>query len=226
MGEINDMKVLVVSPHPDDETLGAGGTIMRLISEGHKVYWLNMTCIKPNQKCFSKEMIEKREIQLKEISEYYFFSKIYHLNLPTTELDNCNANDVIGRITEIMHEVRPQLLILPDYNDAHSDHKKTFEWCYVCSKNFRFPFIKQIMTMEILSETDFGRPEAPFTPNYFVDISDFMEKKIKAMQIYDTELGNPPFPRSLENIKALATTRGATAGVRYAEAFRLVKYVV
>lgn len=82
------------------------------------------------------------------------------------------------------------------------------------------------MTMEIVSETDFGRPQNPFLPNYFVDITDFMEQKIEAAKIYDTELGETPFPRSVENIKALATIRGAAAGVKYAESFRLIKYII
>lgn len=80
--------------------------------------------------------------------------------------------------------------------------------------------------MEILSETDFGRPEMPFYPNYFVDISNYIEKKIEALKIYDTEMGRHPFPRSEENIKALAVLRGAMAGVPYAEAFRLIKKIV
>ncbi len=77
--------------------------------------------------------------------------------------------------------------------------------------------------MEILSETDFGRPEHPFVPNVYVDITDYMDKKMEALRIYDTEMGKPPFPRSEENVRALATVRGAMAGVRFAEAFRLVK---
>lgn len=79
--------------------------------------------------------------------------------------------------------------------------------------------------MEIISETDFGRPEKPFVPNIFVDITEHMEQKIEALRIYHTEMGEPPFPRSEENVRALATVRGAMAGVRYAEAFRLVKCI-
>ena len=219
------MNVLVVSPHPDDETLGAGGTILRLMAEGNSVSWLNITGIAGNSK-FSKEIIKKREIQLKNVEEFYQFQRVFHLNLPTTKLDNYDSVEAIDRISEIFQDVTPQCIILPDYNDAHSDHKKVFEWCYACSKVFRFPYIKQIMTMEIVSETDFGRPQNPFLPNYFVDITDFMEQKIEAAKIYDTELGETPFPRSVENIKALATIRGAAAGVKYAESFRLIKYII
>ena len=218
------MNILVVSPHPDDETLGAGGTIWRFLDEGHNVYWLNVTSMGGN-KNFTQQIIECREQQLVKIEEFYGFDKVYHLNFPTTELEKIDSSEAIGRISEIIKEVRPKVLILPDYNDAHSDHMRVFDWCYACAKTFRYPFIKQVMTMEILSETEFGRPNNPFVPNFFVDISKYMNKKIEAMKIYDTELGEFPFPRSIKNIEALAMLRGAMCGVRYAEGFRLIKMI-
>ena len=80
---------------------------------------------------------------------------------------------------------------------------------------------------ETLSETEFGitLPENVFMPNYFVDISDHMEGKLALMEVYESELGEHPFPRSLDNIKALAHFRGASVGVKYAEAFQLLKYI-
>ena len=217
------MKILVVSPHPDDETLGAGGTILRLTAEGNEVFWLNITQM--TEAKFSKEMIERRKAQLEKIENFYGFSKVYHLNMPTTELDNADSTKAIDMIGAVIGEVKPETLILPDYNDVHSDHKRVFEWCYSCSKVFRYPYIKKILTMEIVSETDFSGLDA-FFPNYFVDITDYIEDKIQALRVYDTEMAAPPFPRSEENVRALATVRGAMAGVRYAEAFRLIKCII
>jgi LmbE family N-acetylglucosaminyl deacetylase len=81
--------------------------------------------------------------------------------------------------------------------------------------------------METLSETEFSlsTKEDSFIPNVFVDISDYMNKKIEAMKMYEGEMGSHPFPRSERNIKALATYRGATAGCEYAESFMLIKEV-
>ncbi len=219
------MRILVVSPHPDDETLGAGGTMVRLQAEGNEIFWLNVTTVKGNNK-FSSEVIEKRDKQLRAIENFYKFSGIYHLDLPTTELENVDSAKAIDVIGSIVRKTEPEMLILPDYNDAHSDHKKVFDWCFACTKIFRFPSIKQIMTMEIISETDFGGPENPFVPNYYVDITEYLEDKIEAMKIYDTELGTHPFPRSVDSIRALATIRGVAAGVKYAEAFRMIKQIV
>lgn len=219
------MRTLVVSPHPDDETLGAGGTILRFLSEGNEVFWLNVTQMSNINK-FPQNMLEKRKKQLKEIEKFYCFSGVYHLNMPTTELENIASDKAIDMIGEVYKEVEPEILILPDYNDVHSDHKRVFDWGYACSKVFRFPSIKQIMTMEIISETEFGGPRNPFIPNYYIDITNYMDKKIQAMEIYNTELGQFPFPRSIENIKALAMLNGARCGVKYAEAFRLIKCII
>lgn len=213
----------MVSPHPDDETLGAGGTILRHISEGNQVFWLNITTI-PNNGRYPQNMIDRRKAQLEEIEKFYGFSEVHHLSMPATELDNMDSVNAIDAISTVIKEIKPEAMILPDYNDVHSDHKRVFEWCYSCSKVFRYPYIRQIFTMEILSETDFGGIDA-FFPNYFVDITPFLERKIQALRIYDTEMDIPPFPRSEENVRALATIRGSMAGVRYAEAFRLIKSI-
>lgn len=218
------MNVLVVSPHPDDETLGAAGTIFRLKAQGNSVSWLNITGMSSDM--FTEEQIYIRKQQIEQIAGFYGFVDVCHLNLSTTKLDQYISADVISQISDYIKKIKPEMLILPDYNDAHSDHRCVFEWCYACTKIFRYPYITTVLTMEIVSETDFGNPVAPFTPNYYVDITDYMEKKVNAMKIYQTEMGMHPFPRSEEHIRALALIRGVSAGCRYAEAFRLVKCIV
>lgn len=80
---------------------------------------------------------------------------------------------------------------------------------------------------ECISETEFAPalPEKVFQPNYFVDISDYFSKKVSIAEVYASEFGKHPFPRSIRNMEALATFRGAYAGVEYAEAFQLLKYI-
>lgn len=219
------MNILVVSPHPDDETLGAGGLLLKNNKEGGSSSWLNITSIE-NDDRFSIEIQEKRASEIKKINEYFGFKRSFNLKYQTTRLDEINDTEAIGRISEIILEVQPDTIILPDFNDAHRDHEIVFNWCFACTKVFRYPFIKRIMTMEILSETDFGKPLNYFNPNFFVDISEFMNGKIEAMKIYESELGEPPFPRSEENIRALGTLRGGQAGFRYAEGYKLIKYIM
>lgn len=82
--------------------------------------------------------------------------------------------------------------------------------------------------METLSETEFSpsTKEDSFIPNVFVDISQYMDKKIKIMEHFKSELAPHPFPRSERNLRALATFRGATSGCEYAESFVLLKEIL
>jgi len=116
---------------------------------------------------------------------------------------------------------------LPFKSDVHSDHRKIFEAAYSCTKSFRYPFIKKIYMMEVLSETEFAlsTKDDSFVPNVFVNISDYIDKKVEAMNVYKSEIDSHPFPRSEENIRALATYRGATSCCNYAESFMLIKEV-
>ena len=118
-------------------------------------------------------------------------------------------------------------IYFPFKGDAHSDHKYIFDAAYSCTKSFRYSFIKKIYMMEVLSETEFAisANDSGFIPNVFVDISRYIDKKIKIMNVYESELGKHPFPRSEKNLRALATFRGATSGCDYAESFMLLKEI-
>jgi len=218
------MNILVVSPHPDDETLGAGGSLFKLKEQGNKLYWLNITDVS-REDGYDPEFIAKRRQQIADIYEKFEFEKMFNLKMSPTKLSSYPQEQLIDRIAGVFDEVKPAWLLLPDYNDAHSDHKCVFEACYACSKVFRRSFIKRILTMEIISETDFGKPYDVFKPNLYMDITDYFSRKIEAVSIYDTELGKPPFPRSLEAVRVQALRRGIEAGVMYAEAFRVLKEI-
>ena len=174
---------------------------------------------------YTEEQILTRKKQIKQIKDYFCFNDFYDMGLKPAHLESYEAGEVIGRIGKYIQDIKPNWIILPDYNDAHSDHKVVFEWCFSCTKVFRCPSINKITTMEIISETDFGKPYNPFIANYFINISEFMEKKLEAIEIYKSELGEHPFPRNKEAIKANGILRGVNAGVLYAEAFRLIKSI-
>jgi len=218
--------VVVVSAHPDDEVLGAGGTLLKHVQNGDKVFWIVTTSIIEN-KIFTKERVESREQEIRKVEESIGIEKTFLLRYPTMSLSSRSVIEMVGDISEIFKDVQPETIYCVNRSDAHSDHRVTFDAVMACTKSFRYPFIKKVLMYECLSETEFAPalPEKAFMPNYYVDISDFMEYKIKAMKIYDSELGEHPFPRSIENIKALATYRGASVGVKYAEAFQLIKYI-
>lgn len=221
------MNILVISPHPDDETLGAGGTILRHKSRGDKVYWLNITNMK-EEYGFNPEKVSKRKAEIDKVIAEYKFDGYFDLGLKPAGLDEYGKNYLTDEITKIVSEVKPNTVILPFMNDIHTDHKVLFEAAFSCTKIFRHEYVKRVMMMEILSETDFVAADdemETFAPNYFVDISDQMEKKIEIMKLYDGEINEHPFPRSERSIKALGTLRGAQSGCEYAEGFKVVKFV-
>ncbi len=218
------MNVLIVSPHMDDETIGAGGTILKYIDSGEKVYWLNISNTK-EEYGFSKEICKRREEQYLEIKNKLKITDAVDLKLKPARLEAYDSGKAIEEIGAYINKIKPEVIITTNPGDVHSDHATVFSWVKAFSKSFRNPWLKKFLLMEVVSETDFSVSRNPFFPNYFVDISDFMEKKIDAVNVYKEEIGHHPFPRSAENIRALALHRGAIAGVKYAEAFMILREI-
>uniref|UniRef100_UPI00404803DE PIG-L deacetylase family protein n=1 Tax=Algoriphagus sp. TaxID=1872435 RepID=UPI00404803DE len=218
--------ILVISAHPDDETLGVGGTILKHVANGDKVYWLIVTNVFENQG-FSKERVESRQKEIREVEKLFGILKTFLLNYPTMTLSSSSLIKMVPDISNIFMEIQPEIIYTLNRSDAHSDHRIIFDAVMACTKSFRYPFIKQILMYECISETEFAPAlaEKAFLPNYFVDISNYLIKKNEIMKVFKSEIAEHPFPRSLDNIRALAHFRGASVGVQYAEAFQLLKYI-
>lgn len=218
--------IVVISAHPDDETLGVGGTILKHVENGDNVYWLIVTNVFENQG-FSKERVESRQKEIKEVENLFGISKTFLLDYPTMTLSSSSLIKMVPEISYIFMEVQPEIIYTLNRSDAHSDHRVIFDAVMACTKSFRYPFIKQILMYECISETEFAPAlaEKAFLPNYFVDITNYLDTKNEIMKVFESEIAEHPFPRSLENIRALAHFRGASVGVQYAEAFQLLKYI-
>ena len=222
-----DMKrnVLFVSVHPDDETLGCGGTILKHKENGDTINWLNITDVDNNHPFgFSPEMVMTRQLTIEKVKRTYEFSKFINLKFYTQLLDTKGLSSLMKEISEAIKEIQPDTLYIPNRSDVHSDHRISFQAIYPCTKNYRYPFIKSILMYETLSETEFAPAlaENAFIPNTFVDITDYIDTKIEIMKIYETEIMPDPLPRSAHAIKGLAAFRGSRIGVKYAEAFMCI----
>ncbi len=218
--------VSIITPHPDDETLGCGGTILKHGTRNDVLHWIIVTAMTEKQG-YPLQAIRQREKEINRVSELYGFTSVHNLHLPTAELDTIPRADIVATLGRLLNEIRPDTLYLPNRSDVHSDHRIVFDAAWSCCKAFRYPFIKRVLMYETLSETDLVSPLAgnAFLPNSFNDISDFLQRKLEIMREYGGEIKDHPFPRSEQNVRALATLRGATAGVDYAEAFVLLKEV-
>lgn len=218
-------KILIVATHPDDETYGAGGLMLKRKQEGNLIYVLNMTNMSLDSG-FSQEQVDMRNLEIERMIQSYSLDGYYNLNLKPAMLETYSYNDLIGKVSSVFKIVQPDTVILPYTHDVHTDHRVTFDVCYSCTKSFRYPFIKKVLMMETPSETDFSMCQSTFSPNYFVDISEYMDEKVKIAKIFKSEIGEHPFPRSERNMRAYGTVRGAVAGVESAEAFVLLKEIV
>ena len=217
------MKTIVIAPHPDDEVLGVGGTLLRRKAEGAKVAWLIVTAISV-QSGWSEEKVKQRADEIKRITELFGFDEVFTLNFSTTQLDRVPMSDLVAGISEVFRSFKPEEVFVPHPSDVHTDHRVVFDAAASCTKWFRHPSVKRVLAYETLSETDFGLgTDQGFRPNVFLDIEPFLEDKLRAMDIYASELGSFPFPRSHEAIRALATLRGVASGFKAAEAFELLR---
>jgi len=216
-------KTLVVAPHPDDEVLGVGGTLLRRKAEDVKVAWLIVTTISA-ELGWSKEKVKQRADEVKRVTELFGFDEVFTLNFSTTQLDRVPMSDLVAGISEAFRSFQPEEVFVPHPSDVHTDHRIVFDAAASCTKWFRYPSVKRVLAYETLSETDFGLcTDQGFRPNVFVDIEPFLDDKLRAMDIYESEMGVFPFPRSHEAIRALATLRGAASGFKAAEAFELLR---
>jgi len=218
--------VLVVAPHPDDETLGCGGALLRHKSRGDSVHWLIVTAMDSAR--FSAERIERRSREIDQVASAYGFTSTTCLQFPASRLDEVPCNELVAAIGAVVGKLQPEEIYLPFPGDAHTDHRAVYSAAAAVTKWFRYPFVKRVLACEIVSETDFGlAPDGlAFRPNSYVDISAWLDKKIAIMRLYEGEMGEHPFPRSEVAMRALASLRGAQSGFAAAEAFMLLKEIV
>ena len=220
-------QVIAIAPHPDDETLGCGGTLLRHRHDGDDIHWLVVTGMTAGE-MFTPERVASRAIEISNVASSYKFKSVNQLNLPPTCLDTLPMGDLVAAIKMVFQRINPEIIYLPYRGDVHTDHKAVFDAAASCTKWFRQPSVKRVMAYETLSETEFGinPDDRGFRPNVFTNIDKFIDEKLDILGLYDGEIGNPPFPRSIEAVRALATVRGASAGCSAAEAFMLLREII
>ncbi|MCA1369668.1 PIG-L family deacetylase [Bradyrhizobium sp. BRP14] len=219
-------RTLVVAPHPDDEVLGAGGTIARLASEGEEVFVAIVTEGKPPS--FDPAQTASIQAEAAEAHRALGVKETVWLRLPAAQLAETAHAIVNGALLELVSRLSPQTVLVPFVGDMHMDHQLTFTSALVACRPHQAEFPKLILAYETLSETNWNAPylSPGFLPNVFIDITGHLEAKLEAMQLFASQLRQPPHERSIATLRALATLRGATVMTQAAEAFVLVRQVV
>ena len=223
------MKILVFAPHPDDEIIGCGGTMARYITEGNEVYVCVVTSPKPpvydDKVAVEKGWPHLIYPEIKASHDKLGITETIFLQFPCVLLENEPRNVINGKIGQVIQNIKPELVFIPHFGDIQKDHTIVSEAVMVGVRPKYAHVPQYVYSYECLSETEWNVPHSTnaFIPNTFIDITEFLPKKIEAMSCFISQLGQFPNPRSLEAIQALAKLRGSTAGFMAAEAFSLIR---
>lgn len=234
------MRILVIVAHPDDEILGAGGTMLKHSKNGdyvkviilatgitsrRKSNYTNSSDYKMNSN-ESKNM--EKEIRLlrsnaKKACKTLNVSKTEFYDLPDNEMDSIPLLRIVKIIEKEIEKEKPDRIYTHHYGDLNIDHRLCYNACLTACR----PVSKKtpdLICFEIASSTEWNYPNS-FNPNYFVKIEKQIDKKIKAMKMYENEIRSFPHPRSVENLKNVAARWGSVSGTNYAEAFEIIRKI-
>jgi LmbE family N-acetylglucosaminyl deacetylase len=217
------MRVLVIAAHMDDEVLGPGGTIVRHVAAGDNVT-VCIACMRAYDHQYNPQLIEEEKQATRSAAEIMGYHDLRFLDLRDELLDE-RLLDVIQPLEECVLDVRPAVVYTHHRGDTNQDHRAVFQASLVACRSLARHKVARVLSYEVLSSTDQAPPfpEYAFQPNYYVNISDALVRKIAAMSAYQRELRDFPHPRSIRGIEILAQKRGMEVGLDAAEAYMVVR---
>ena len=221
MKDLYGSSICIIAPHPDDEVLGLGGSISKFSNNNIKVNLLVISGHLPPlypQKSFD---ITKEEC-LKS-AKILGLNDIQFAEIPATYIQNEPISKLNGIIQSFISKHAAKTVFIP-FPDRHIDHKLIFESCMVCTRPTGKFWPKLVLSYETLSETDWNAPyiEPVFIPEWFIDIDEFLDDKLRALNCYKSQINNN-YSRNEDAVKALARYRGSQNGYKYAEGFKLIR---
>jgi len=218
-------KILVIAAHPDDEILGCGGTLLDFCKKGYKIQIIFLGDGESSRKLDKKselKLIRNREYQAKLVSRKCNFLPPKFKRYPDNKLDTVPFLEIAKFVEGEIKKFKPTIIFTHFENDLNIDHQLAFKAVVTATRPLSKTFVKKIYCFEIPSSTEFSftqNRKKIFNPNFFVDVSKYINKKISMFKIYKSEVRAWPHPRSLKAIKNMAMYRGSQIGKRYAEAF-------
>ena len=222
---MKNKKILVIAAHPDDEVLGCGGTLLKHATNNDKILLLFATDGESSRRSGSKKILYRKK-QASKVAKIINAQTPVFLNFPDNQLDKINILKIAKIFANIVHRFKPDIIYTHHYNDLNIDHRLTFEATMIACRPLVESSVTEIYCFEILSSTGWrGISNLAFKPNVYVDIKDYIRKKIDLMKIYEKEIRPSPHPRSVESINARAISRGSEVSLSYAESFELIRYI-
>lgn len=217
------MKVLVIAAHMDDETLGMGGTIARHVKMGDSV----AVCV-ATQRAYGHRYAEKdvraEKNSARKAAKILGCRRLTFLDLPDERLDEKILSVVIPLEKELL-AFRPELVYTTHRGDNNQDHRAVFHATTIACRSIARHKVRRLLCYEVPSSTEQAPPfpEYAFQPNFYVNITQTLAKKLRAAQAYRRELRRFPHPRSIQGLKSLAQKRGTEIGFEAAEGFILMR---
>jgi LmbE family N-acetylglucosaminyl deacetylase len=217
-------RMAVIAPHPDDETLGAGATIARFADAGVEVSVLIVSGHLPP--LYPKGIFEETQRETIAALKVLGATHWEFLKIPATKVLDVPVAELNGKILKFLMDAEPEVVLLP-FPDRHIDHRTIFDSSVVACRPVHPLFPRLVLAYETLSETHWNVPgiEPAFGPEFYVDVTNYMERKKAALECYASQIRDAPF-RSVEACMALGKFRGSQNGCGYAEAFKVVRAVI
>jgi LmbE family N-acetylglucosaminyl deacetylase len=222
------MNILVVAAHPDDEVLGCGGTMARLACDGHNVHILilgeGITSRHADPSEADQEEMDMLHKQAEAVGLSLGAKDVTLAKLPDNRFDTVALLDIVKIIEEQVDRIKPEVVYTQHGGDLNIDHVCTFRAVLTAARPMEGSPVKQVLAYRVASSTEwaFGQFEPAFKPTVFSDISETLDKKIAAMEMYEGEARKFPHPRSAKALKAEAEYFGSIAGLQAAEPFSVI----
>lgn len=219
--------ILVIAAHPDDETIGCGGAIIKHKCDGDEVNILTLTDGVGSRLGADDNDLKVRNDAAKSAIDILGANWIGAGNFSDNNMDSVPILEIIKFIESFKKNFYPDIIYTHSPSDLNIDHTITAKATLTAFRPEPQEKYSEIRFFEIASSTDFTLKQLNdrFEPNLFINIKDFIDKKIEALKCYEIEMRDYPHSRSYEKIKSLAEYRGAQSGLEYAEAFEIVRKI-
>jgi len=227
---MKDKKILVVAAHADDEILGCGGTVARMVQKGCEAFTLILgegITSRDEQSDTNKREHEIKVLkkQVREANRIIGIKEVFIYDFPDNRFDSVNLLDIVKVIETIKEKLKPDIIFTHFSNDLNIDHRITYNSVITATRPMAGETVKEIYSFEVLSSTEWSFPLS-FLPDTFFDISSTLELKTRAMAIYNSELRDFPHPRSVKGIELNSAYWGMRLGCQNVEAFKCIRRVV
>ena len=217
-------RILVIAAHPDDEVLGMGGTIaMHAVVRQEAVRIVCVTDGSSTQYPGDAEKRAQKEEEARAAAAELGVTDYVHLELPDMRLDTLAHVDVNRVVEDQIGDFEPTV-VYTVHPDVNRDHRVLFDSVAVATRPVPGQSVRRVLTYAPTSSTEWT-PSALnwFVPNWFVDVTDTLDRKLASFAHYETEAREYPHPRSARAIRAAAEFYGASCGCDAAEPFVLVR---